>query len=77
MVLAGELVAVAIAGAEATQTTMSQASHTTAMMPTAELKKYVVGRPLRQATTTVSPPSPLDFATCFSQRNSNLWDHQV
>jgi hypothetical protein len=71
--LAGELVAAAIAGAEATQTATSPASHTAATMPAIELKKYVARRPLRQVTATVSPPSPLDFATCFSQRNSNLW----
>jgi hypothetical protein len=64
-VLAGELVAAAIAGAEAMQTVTSLVSHTTVMMPTAELKKYVTKRPLRQATATVSPPFPLDSATCF------------
>jgi hypothetical protein len=72
-VLAGELVAAAITEAEATQTATSPASHTVATMPAAELKKYVARRPLRQATATASPPSPLDFATCFSLRNSNLW----
>jgi hypothetical protein len=65
MVLAGELVAAAIAGAEAMQTVTSLVSHTAAMMPTAELKKYVTKRPLRLATATVSPPFPLDSATCF------------
>jgi predicted phage gp36 major capsid-like protein len=40
-VLVGELEAVAIAEAEATQTTMSPASHTAATMPAAEFKKYV------------------------------------
>jgi hypothetical protein len=73
MVLAGELVAAAIAGAEATQTATSPASHAAAMMPAAELKKYVARRPLRQATATVFLPSPLNFATCFSQINLNLW----
>jgi hypothetical protein len=72
-VLAGELVAAAIAGAEATQTATSPACHTTATMPAAELKKYVAKRHLRQATATASPPSLLDFMTCFSQRNSTLW----
>jgi hypothetical protein len=71
-VLAGELVAVVIAGVEAMQTATSSASHTAAMMPAAELKKYVARRPSRQVTATVSPPSSLDFATRFSQRNSNL-----
>jgi hypothetical protein len=72
-VLARGLVAAAIAVAEATQTATPPASHGVAMMPAAELKKYVARRPSRQPTTTVSLPSPLDFTTCFSQRNSNLW----
>jgi hypothetical protein len=72
-VLVGELVAAAIAGTEATQTATSPASHAVATMPAVELKKYVARRPLRKATVMVSPPSPLDFATCFSQRNSNFW----
>jgi hypothetical protein len=42
-VLAGELVAAAIAEAKDTQTTTSPASHTAATMPTAELKKYAKG----------------------------------
>jgi hypothetical protein len=66
----GELAAAVITEAEATRTTTSPASCTAAMMPDVELKKYVSRRPLRQATTTASPP-PLDFVTCFSQRNSN------
>jgi hypothetical protein len=70
-VRAGELVVAAIAEAEATQTATSPASCTAAMMPAAELKKYVTRRPLRQATATATQRSPLDFATCFSQRNSN------
>jgi hypothetical protein len=68
-VLAGELVAAAIVGGEATQTATPLASHTAAMMSAAQLKKYVARKPLRQATATVSPLSPLDFATCFSERN--------
>jgi hypothetical protein len=71
-VLEGELVTALIAEAEATQTDTSSTFHTTAMVPAVELKKYVAKRPLRQATATASTPSPLDFATCFSQRNSNL-----
>jgi hypothetical protein len=70
--LVGEPVAGAIAEAEATQTATSPASHAAATMLAAELKKYDIGSPLRQATAMVSPPSPLDFATSFSQRNSNL-----
>jgi hypothetical protein len=70
--LAGEPVVGAITEAEATQTATSLVSHAVAMMPTAELKKYGAGSLPRQATATVSPPSLLDFAFFFSQRNSNL-----
>jgi hypothetical protein len=44
----------------------SPASHTVATIPTTKLKKYVARGPLRQETATATPPSPLDFATCFS-----------
>jgi hypothetical protein len=71
--LAGELAAEAIAEAEATQTAMSPVPHAAATMPAAELKKYDAISLPRQATTTASPPSLLDFAVCFSRRNSNLW----
>jgi hypothetical protein len=67
-----EPVAEAIAEAEATQTTTSLAPHAAAMMPVAELKKYDATSPPWQATTTASPPSPLDFAIYSFQRNSNL-----
>jgi hypothetical protein len=68
-----EPVAEVIAEAEATQTATSPAPRAAATMPAAELKKYDTTSPQRQATTTASPPSPLDFATYSSQRNSNLW----
>jgi hypothetical protein len=71
--LEGEPVAEAIAEAEATQTATSPAPHAAATMPTEKLKKYDATSPPRQATTTASPPSLLDFAIYFSQRNSNLW----
>jgi hypothetical protein len=71
--LEGELVAEAIAEAEATQTTTSPVAHAAAMMPAAELKNYDARSPPRQATTMTSPPSLLDFEIYFSQRNSNLW----
>jgi hypothetical protein len=71
--LAGEPAVEAIAKAEATQTAMPPVSHAAAMMPAAELKKYDARSPPRQTTTTASPPSLLDFAIWFSQRNSNLW----
>jgi hypothetical protein len=74
--LAGELVAAAIAGAKATQTATSPVSRTAATMPAAELMKYVARRPLRQATMTVclfrstlQPASPREIQTSG--------DHQV
>jgi hypothetical protein len=54
-------VAEAIAEAVAMQTATSPASHAAATMPAAELKKYDATSPPRQATTTASPPSPLDL----------------
>jgi hypothetical protein len=72
--LAGEPVAEAIAEAEATQTTTSLVPHTAAVMHTAELKKCDARSRPRQATTTASPPSLLDFAICFSQKNSSIWE---
>jgi hypothetical protein len=71
--LAGELVAEAIVEAEATQTATSLVPHAAATTPVAELKKYDTRSPPRQARTTASPPSLLDFAICFSQKNSSLW----
>jgi hypothetical protein len=71
--LAEEPVAEAIAEAEATQTATSLVPHAAATIPAAELKKYDVRSPPRQVTTTASPPSLLDFAICFSQKNSSLW----
>jgi hypothetical protein len=71
--LEGEPVAKAIAEAEATQTATSPVPHAAATTPIAELKNYDARSPPRQAATTASPPSLLDFAICFSQINSNLW----
>jgi hypothetical protein len=71
--LEGEQVAEAIAEAEATWTAMSPAPHAAATMPAIELKKYDATSPPRQATTTASTPSLLNFAIYFYQRNSNLW----
>jgi hypothetical protein len=61
-----EPVAEAIAEAEATQTATSQVSHAAATMPAAEFKKFDARSPPRQAKTTASLPSLLDFAICFS-----------
>jgi hypothetical protein len=71
--LEGEPVAEVIAEAEATQTATSPVSHAAATTPAVELKKFDARNPPRQARTTTSPPSLLDFAICFSQRNSSLW----
>jgi hypothetical protein len=70
--LEGELVAEAIAEAEATQTATSPVSHVAATMPAAESKKFDARNPPRQERTTASPPSLLYFAICCSQRNSSL-----
>jgi hypothetical protein len=70
--LAGELVVEAIVEAEATQTATSLAPHAAATTPVVELKKYDARSPPWQARTTASPPSLLDFAICFSQKNSSL-----
>jgi hypothetical protein len=40
-------------------------------MPAAELKKFDATIPPRQEKMTAFPPSLLDFAICFSQRNSS------
>jgi hypothetical protein len=70
--LEGEPVVKVTAEAEATQTATSLVSHAAATMPATELKNYNTRSPPRQATTTASPPSLVDFAICFSLRNSNL-----
>jgi hypothetical protein len=75
--LEGEPAAEAIAEAKATQTTTSSATHAAATMPATKLKKYSAKSPPRQARTMASPPFLLNFAISSSQRNSNLWDHQV
>jgi hypothetical protein len=62
MGLEEEPVVEAITEAEATQTTTSPTPRAAATMPIAELKKYDATSPPRQATTTTSPSSPLDFA---------------
>jgi hypothetical protein len=66
-------VAEATAEAEATQTATSPMSHVVATTLAAELKKFDARNRPQQARTTASPPSLLDFAICFSQRNSSLW----
>jgi hypothetical protein len=70
--LTGGPVAEAIAVAEATRIATPLEPHRAASTPARRLKNYGARRPPRQATTTASPPSPRDFATSSSQRNSNL-----
>jgi hypothetical protein len=48
------------------QTAMSPVSHAAAMMPVAESRKFKERNPPRQARTTASSPSLLDFAICYS-----------
>jgi hypothetical protein len=72
MALAEELVTVAIVEAEATRTATPPATHVVAMMPTTELRKFVAIRLPQQTTATTSPPTPLDFATCYPRRNLSL-----
>jgi hypothetical protein len=72
MVLAEELVAVAIAEAEATRTATLLATHVAAMMPATGLRRSVAKRLLKQAIVMTSPPTPHDFTTCSSLRNLNL-----
>jgi hypothetical protein len=64
--LAGEPAAEVIAEAGATQTAMSLVPHAAATTPSTELKKYDAKSPPRQARTTASPPSLLDFGIYFS-----------
>jgi hypothetical protein len=71
--LEGEPVAEANVEAEATQKATSPVSHAAATMPVAESKKFNARNPPQQARTMASPPSLLDFAICYSQRNSSLW----
>jgi hypothetical protein len=69
--LEGELVAEAIAAAEATQTATLPLSRAAATMPVAESRKFDTTN--LQVRTTASPPSLHGFAIYFSQRNSNHW----
>jgi nitrate reductase gamma subunit len=69
---AEELVAAAITEAEATRTAMSPAVHVTTTTLAIGLMRSIKKRPLNQATSTASPPTPQDFTTYFFLRNSNL-----
>jgi hypothetical protein len=64
--LAEELVAAAIAEAEATRIATSRATHVEATIPATELKRFIAKRLLKQTIVTASLPSALDFVTCFS-----------
>jgi hypothetical protein len=67
-----EMVAAAIAEADATRTAMSPAVHVEATMLTTGSTRFAVKRLLKQATAMASQPSLQDFATCFFLRNSNV-----
>jgi hypothetical protein len=64
--LEGEPRAEAIAEAKATQIATSPVSHAAVTTPAVELKKSDARNPPRQARTTASLPSLLDFAICSS-----------
>jgi hypothetical protein len=65
--------AAAVAAAEATRTTTPLVPHRPATTPARRLRSCGGrSRPL-QVTTTTSPPSHLDFATCSSPTSSSLW----
>jgi hypothetical protein len=73
MVLAEELAAAAvIAEAEATRTAMSPAIHVAATIPATKSRRFVANWPLKKMAVMASPPSPLDFTTCSSRKNSSL-----
>jgi hypothetical protein len=67
-----ELVAATITEAEATRTAMSPAVHVMTTTLTIGSTRSIKKRPLKQATSTASPPTPQDFTTYFFLRNSNL-----
>jgi hypothetical protein len=63
----------AVAAAEATRIAMPPVPHRAATTPARRLRSCGGrSRPLR-ATTTASPPSHLNFATCSSPTSSSLW----
>jgi hypothetical protein len=70
IVLAEDLVAVAIAEAEAARIAMPPTTHVAATMPAIGLRRSVTKRLLKQAIATTSPPTQL--ATCSFLRSSNL-----
>jgi hypothetical protein len=69
----GGPVVAAVAAAEATQTAMPLAPHRATTTPARRLRSCGGRSRPPQATTTASPPSHLDFATCSSPTSSSLW----
>jgi hypothetical protein len=63
----------AVAEVETTRTATPPEPRRAATMPARRLKSCGGRSPPLQATTTASPPSHLDFATCSSPTSSNLW----
>jgi hypothetical protein len=64
---------VAVAAVVATRTATPLVAHRAATTPARRLRSCGGRSQPPQATTTASPPSHLDFATCSSPKNSNLW----
>jgi hypothetical protein len=63
----------AVAAVETTRTATAPEPHRVATTPARRLKSCGERSPPLQATTTASPPSHLDFATCSSPTSRNLW----
>jgi hypothetical protein len=68
----GGLAEAAVAAAVATRTATPRAPHRAATMPARRLRSCGGRSQPPQATTTASPPSHLDFATCSSPTSSSL-----
>jgi hypothetical protein len=69
----GGPVAGAVAAVKTTRTATPPEPHRAATTPARRSKSCGGRSPPLQTTTTASPPSHLDFATCSSPTSSNLW----
>jgi hypothetical protein len=65
--------AAAVVAGVATRTATALVPHRAATMPARRLRSCSGRSRPPQATTTASPPSHLDFATCSSPTSSSLW----
>jgi hypothetical protein len=63
----------AIPAVKTTQTATPPEPHRAATTPARRLKSCSGRSQPPQATTTASPPSHLDFATCSSPTSSSFW----